>query len=70
MAKSNTASGGAGLKRNAGGVTRGEVIEAFNQAGSQAAYKAARRAAARLTPLDQLHIIDALRAAERRLGLG
>ena len=45
------------------------VISLFDSAHCRADFDKAERLAARLNPLDQLHVVDALRAAEARLEL-
>ena len=44
------------------------VIEAFNSAASAADIKRAERMARRLPPLDQLQVVDSIRAADARGG--
>lgn len=47
----------------------GWVATQFDAAESPAAFRLAERDARRLQPVDQLKVVDALRAAEARLGL-
>jgi hypothetical protein len=46
-----------------------QIIAAFDASTSRTSFLAAERAARRLTATDQLTVIDALVAAEHRLGL-
>lgn len=46
-----------------------DVIAAFNEAGGKRQFDKAEAMARQLAPLDQLNVIDSLRAAESRLNL-